>query len=186
MITLRRESIAALASVRVMELPKWIGPCSRKGVYWHIPRSAMDFGDRLSIQMWCGVHFNARRLKTGKPPAGAKCGTCAGRYEGAEGLNGLIFSPRDVFAPPRLCPGEDIVDGRCAACGELCRPWLGRPQRHAPGPEFSRRFRPCPDHGWRDVRMSWTTGRLVCWASVGGDWGRCDFDCGLHGIEAAA
>lgn len=168
-------------------MPMWIGPRSRGGVYWHVPRAALDFGDRLAISMWCGVHFNGVTgdLPLVEPPAGVKCGTCLGRFHGAQGIDGLIFSPRDDFAAPKVCPGADVVDGCCAACGVPVRTWLGGPQRHAPGPGFAARFAPCPDHGWRWARVR-ADGRIVCRCFVGCGWDYCDFVCGPNDARAAA
>jgi hypothetical protein len=188
MIALQREANSAAGSAtRVRELPMWIGPRSRAGTYWHIPRSALDFGDRIAVSMWCGVSFPGIRgdLPLVDPPEGVKCGTCLGRYEGAHGLNGLVFTPRDDFALPRLCPGRDVVGGCCSACGLPVRWWLGRPQRHAPTSEFAERYTPCPDHGWTNVDAD-EHGRVVCSSTHVPWWGRCGFVCGPVSRSAAA
>jgi hypothetical protein len=137
---------------------------------------------RLGVSCWCGVAFHSRRGKEldlcDEEPAENICGTCIGRWEGAQVGGALIFRPRDEFASPKWCPSEESDDDCiCVACGHRIRySWRYGPGRHRPGPLFAERCRPCPDHGWS--RPGSRDGRVVCWAWVGGDFGHCDFDCG--------
>lgn len=187
MIALRREAIAsALTAERVLELPKYVR--SLRGEYWHIPRAAVRFPDRLAVSMWCGVGFGTRGVVlTDITPSSKVCGTCVGRFTGSELDEGLIFTPRDDFALPRWCPGDEPgADGLCFACGARARfGYYGfRYIRgaHRPTPELALCCSPCPDHGWRDVQPR--DGRIVCRHWVGGGWGSCDFDCGPRRVAA--
>lgn len=174
MIALRREWNPGL-SVRLLELPHFVS--STAGTYWHVPRSAFDFGDRVSVTAWCGVTVGTRPLTfRDDRPAENVCGTCLGRFDGERRAGGLIFAPRDVFAPPRSCPGDEVVNGLCTICGDRARYWGDGVQRHAPGSLFIARCTPCPDHGWRDAVAR--DSRLVCRSWVGSGFDYCDFDCG--------
>lgn len=184
MIELLREPIPdALHSERILELPKFIR--SGGGTYWHIPRSAsLRHGEHLCVSLWCGPHLHDHKtplLLTDVEPAEDICGTCLGRFEGAQSDGPLIFRPRDEFATPTWCPStEPDSNSMCIACGHRIRPygWQGHVGSHRPGPLFAERCRPCPDHGWS--RAGTHDGRVVCWAHVGYDFGYCHFDCGPH------
>lgn len=184
MIALRREPIAdALHAERVLELPKFVR--SSIATYWHIPRSASRRADRLVVSCWCGVGFHGGRptLLTDVEPDENICGTCIGRWEGAQAEGSTIFSPRDYFATPTWCPSTEFDEaGRCVACGRRVRvSWYGGIGRHRPGDLFVERCQPCPDHGWS--RAGTRAGRVVCWAMVGYGFGNCDFDCGPASVE---
>lgn len=170
MIQLLREPIDKKAR-RVMAMPEWIGPARKTDGYWHIPRSAARYDNRISVHTWCGQLINTEgRTLTDQRPPDMVCGTCVGRHRGAGRVDGQVFSPRDHFGLPTRCPGES--DGRhCVACGARVRySWMTGTTIHRPAPELLERCSPCPAHGWKD--MISRADRLVCiaWSSDG--------DCG--------
>lgn len=188
LVQLHRDPIEG---ARVLALPAWLGPETAdtrgRARYWHQPRSAYMRSDAeverglglFVVSLWCG---QARYLETldfftSSPPADLRCGTCVGRATGARREGGLIYSPRDVFALPTWCPGEDADHDSelCIACGHRVR-YHSRgyhygPARHRPTPELERRCSPCPRHGWLHMRTTGgrrydgqpdTPARLVC------------------------
>ncbi len=176
-----REPIDSLAR-RVMNLPRYYRPKSPDG-YWHIPRSAQLMPPymprkstewRLCAQMLCGVHpsKNKRENFTDRLPRGARvCATCYGRRLAFEAER-YAFEPRDHWSFPKVCPGvESARDDLCETCGEVARyyqtrAWDYSQKRHAPGPGL-KLHRPCPKHGWRDLRPDGRTLRCTTW--------RCDY-----------
>jgi hypothetical protein len=175
---LREPLLDALRAERVLELPKFV----RSRTYWHVPRSAAMRDGRLGVSCWCGVSFHGRKqtleLRDDEPDENV-CGTCIGRWEGAQAGGALIFRPRDEFGMPTWCPSTESDDlNHCIACGRrVYYSWQrGAVTRHRPDPGLLDRCRPCPDHGWS--RAGTRGDRIVCWAHVGHEFGYCDFDCG--------
>lgn len=172
LVRLHRDPISSGA--HILRLPPWVPPIpSRTGAtgrYWHQPRSgALRADGHIILDLWCGQmrHLASLDHLTGVPPADLQCGTCVGRRAGYDRSGGLIFRPRDAWAPPRVCPCStpDPADHRlCAACGRrtnAARGWnVYGLARHAPGEAFLERWRPCPLHGWS--RADWREGRIVC------------------------
>lgn len=168
LVRLHRDPI--VSGAHVLALPAWLPPSTQKGAtYWHQPRSASLKADgSLTITLWCGQlrHAEAAELAmTSEPPPDLRCGTCAGRRAGYDRADGLIFTPRDHWALPAVCPSTTPAEDwrYCLACGarvSCARGWnaMGL-ARHAPGPGLADRD-PCPRHGWQ--RMEVHGERLVC------------------------
>lgn len=145
----------------ITQLPPWIAPATSKpGRYWHQPRSASWYGNRLQVHFWCGqsTGVEQHRLR-GEPPEDLKCGTCIGRRMGYDGTDGAVFTPRDWWKLPSRCPGvtwEPPDFKLCLACGErvqAARGWNAWGSAcHRPGPGLAERVQVCPQHGWRDMR----------------------------------
>lgn len=173
MIELLREPIDMRAR-RITKMPAWIGPARGDG-YWHIPRSASRYPDRVSVHTWCGQLLSLgegreKRLLSETKPDDMACGTCLGRHRGFSRADGEIFSPRDHFGLPTWCPGES--DGRrCLACGHRVRySWRTGTSHHRPSVALLERCTPCPSHGWRNIVSR--NDRLICIAwSASGDCG---------------
>jgi hypothetical protein len=127
---------------------------------------------------------NVRRDFAFDAPENDKCGTCLGRYWGHVNADGLMFAPRDHWKPPTWCPGWDAdgPDPTCLLCGHRIRyggRYYSAACRHhiANVDLFNERARPCPRHGWRELRRRGD--RLFCWA-----WdthGRVEPYCGWDG-----
>ena len=152
----------------VAEMPAWIAP-SVGDRYWHQPRSASTHRGKLLVRYWCGQTASVEewRLKD-RPPADMRCGTCVGRRAGFDRSEGTVFRPRDHWSLPGRCPGVswDAPDFKlCHACGErvqASRGWNSwGSARHRPGPGLAERLKPCPNHGWRDIRGG-NDGRFHC------------------------
>lgn len=187
-VPLLRESMAS-DGVRVTALPPWLGPAptNRMGRYWHRPRSAYRSLDGvLHVSVWCGPSFYVGSPRhnpyqfTDDPPEDLRCGTCEGRWLGARREDGLIFSPRDIFAPPKRCPGEsyDATLRHCALCGaKVNAGWRYGMAIHRPGPDLAVRYRPCNRHGWERMQPLFDrvahayTDVLACL------WHSCDYVC---------
>lgn len=191
-VPLLREAIGE--GSRITALPPWLGPaptCRSGARYWHRPRSAYRKPDGVVVvSVWCGPHFFVGSPRHGpymlvdEVPVDERCGTCEGRWLGHRRDDGLIFSPRDPFAPPKRCLGNDTVPGNhreCLLCGGRVRGaygwWSSGTAQHAPGPALLERYRPCPRHGWPRLFTTWDragathTTELVC--HVHG----CDYRC---------
>lgn len=172
LVQLHRDPITE--GVHVLALPMWVPPARQLGSsYWHIPRSANLKADgRVSVHFWCGPfrYYQADELNlTAVPPSELRCGTCVGRRNGYDRINGTIFRPRDHWELPSVCPSttpdpDDLR--RCVACGRptnAARGWTAYGlARHAPDAALAERFAPCPRHGWRDMQIR--DGTLACCA----------------------
>lgn len=167
MITLLREPQSF--GEHVLELQAWVAGASAER-YWHQPRSAYRrFKDgELVVTFWCGPFrrdVQEHDLSDEAPDEALRCGTCFGRREGFEHSGGLIFRPRDAWAIPSKCPGGDDGTGHCIGCGRRLRyygTYYSRESDHAPEPELTKRWEPCPWHGWQHVRPR--DGVYVCTA----------------------
>ncbi len=161
-------------AIPVRRLPAWVRPL-RGERYWHQPRSAfrsrpLRRPDRLElyVHFWCGQGRGVAETRlafAAAPAAELRCGTCVGRRAGFDGRDGLIFRPRDAWALPRRCPGndKDLRTHQCVACGRVTN-WARWPHSgitiHRAEPLLAVRWDPCPWHGWRDMALR--SDRMVC------------------------
>lgn len=158
------------------------GPRSTR---WHRIRSGQRILDehwstgeltiRESFTTWCGqAMFQRERSKCGGPilfvddvPTGEPaCGTCEGRFIGADhDRPEWLFSPARL-EPPARCPGSHTMlvvedQGRwnratCLVCGDVVKmgahggPYASRfdARVHHPGPAL---IPGCPWHAWREL-----------------------------------
>lgn len=154
----------------VASLPPWIAPNTTKpGRYWHQPRSASMYGDRLLVHFWCGQSANVDPCRLSDlPPEDLKCGICVGRRMGFDRENGAVFKPFDWWALPTRCPGRswNPPDFKtCLACGAKVRAAQGinawGSAQHKPMPALADRgIVCCPQHGW--MHMHETNGGFAC------------------------
>ena len=164
----------------VTSAPRWAPPSDGEG-YWHVPRSVSteELG-YVRVLFWCGAERSMKYSRlTNREPKENRCGTCIGRVAGYERTDGMIFSPRSHFDPPRFCPAYCGDAERCYLCGAKVR-WTGGALRgwsernHRPGDGLAA-YSPCDRHGWKNLGAETEryadrngclayreTGRIIC------------------------
>jgi len=156
---------------------------TRQATRWHRVRSAVtryhSWDDSITTiyHLWCGQFAStgsqrSSALTTDTVPQGEpSCGTCEGRWRGAQEDHPWLFVPRPDQRPKK-CPGSrtaTLYEGdwptyRCLVCGVHVGGWCGGGysgtwglRTHAPGPDL---IPPCGVHGY--LRLVVNDGRAEC------------------------